>query len=136
VELPKGIVFDGFPRTLHQAEALNEILLHHGRNLDMVVYISLEEDVIVERLSKRMVCSLCGHNLPSGVTKCSECGGRPVRRQDDEPATIIKRVQTYLENTLPLISYYRNKGILLEIDGDQLIAAVASDIKEKLDGGK
>lgn len=132
----RGIVFDGFPRTLHQAEVLNEVLLHHGRNLDAVVYIELEEADIVDRLSRRRVCAQCGHNA-TGSEKCGICGGRAVRRPDDEPAVIIKRVQTFLENTLPLVGYYRNKGILLQINGDQSIAAVAKDIKAGLgDGAK
>jgi adenylate kinase len=128
----KGIVFDGFPRNLHQAEVLNELLIHHGRNLDKVIYISLEEDVIVKRLTQRKICSICGHNIIPGTHKCSECGGRPVRRQDDEPAVIIKRVQTFLENTLQLVNYYRNRGIMLEVDGNQSIIKVAKDIKEGL----
>ena len=130
IDKEQGIVFDGFPRTLHQAEMLNEILLHHNRVLDMVIYISLEEDVIVSRLSKRMVCSACGHNVQQGAAKCGDCGGKPIRRGDDEPAVIINRVQAYLENTLPLVTYYRNKNILLEIDGDKTVAKVAADIKE------
>ena len=128
----KGIVFDGFPRTLRQAEVLGEVLLHHGRNLDVVIYIDLDEKCIVNRLSKRRVCSICGHNVCNGSEQCHDCGGGAVRRVDDEPAVIIKRVQTFLENTLPLVNYYRNKGIILEIDGDQSIKAVASDIKVKL----
>jgi adenylate kinase len=128
----EGVVFDGFPRTLHQAGSIGEILLHHGRTLDIVIYLSLDEDVIVSRLSRRKVCSLCGHNIHKGAEKCSECGGRPITRHDDEPAVIIKRVQTFLENTLPLINYYRNQGIIIEVNGNQSIAAVAADIKEKL----
>lgn len=132
VDAKHGVVFDGFPRTLHQAEALGEILLHHGRNLDTVVYIALEEEVIVDRLSRRQVCSICGHNIHVGSEKCSDCGGRAVRRHDDEPAIIINRVQAYLENTLPLVNYYRNKGIIIEINGDQKVVDVAHDIKEHL----
>jgi adenylate kinase len=132
IEQNKGVVFDGFPRNLRQAEALGELLLHHGRNLDAAIYIQLEEAEIVKRLSARRVCSICGQNIHTGSTKCPDCGGRPVRRHDDEPAVIIKRVQTFLENTLPLISYYRNKGIVLEVAGDQSIVAVARDIKERL----
>lgn len=128
----RGIIFDGFPRTLHQAEVLNELLLHHSRTVDRVIYIALEEDAIVDRLTRRKICSICGQNIMPGVEKCPECGGRPVRRPDDEPAVVIKRVQTFLENTLPLINYYRNKDILVEIDGDQSIVAVAKDVKEKL----
>jgi len=127
-----GLVFDGFPRDLHQAETLNEVLLHHDRALDTVIYLALEEGEIVDRLSRRKVCSICGHNMHAGSTKCADCGGRPVRRPDDEPAVIIKRVQTFLENTLPLVGYYRNKGILLEINGNRSIADVAGDIKGRL----
>ena len=126
-----GIVFDGYPRNLHQAELLNEILLHHNRILDQVIYLSLDEAAVVERLTNRHVCSLCGHNTGDATT-CPLCGGTPTKRHDDEPAVIIRRVQTFLENTLPLINYYRNKGILLEIDGDQSIEAVAREVKEKL----
>lgn len=131
-EASEGIVFDGFPRTLHQAEALNEILMHHNRTLDRVIYISLDEDVIVNRLTQRKVCAICGHVVLPGADKCADCGGRAVRRSDDEPAIIINRVQTFLENTLPLVNYYRNKEILLEIDGNQSISAVAKEIKDKL----
>lgn len=132
LESGTGVVFDGFPRNLHQAEILNEILTHHNRILDKVIYIDLDEQVIVDRLSRRYICSICGHNILVGAKKCSVCGGRPVRRPDDEPAVIIRRVQTFLENTLPLISYYRNKSILIEVDGDQSIDSVALDIKEGL----
>ncbi len=126
-----GVVFDGYPRTLHQAELLNEILLRHDRVLDTVIYLSLEEAAVVERLTARRICSDCGHNIGEADI-CPVCGGKPTKRHDDEPAVIINRVQTFLENTLPLINYYRNKGILLEVNGDQSVKAVAEDIKEKL----
>jgi adenylate kinase len=132
LDIDEGIIFDGFPRTLHQAEALVELLLHHGRNLDVAIYIELEEEEIINRLSIRRICSTCGRNLQPGLNKCSECDGNAVRRPDDEPAVIIKRVQTFLENTLPLVNYYKNKGILLQIDGNQSIADVARDIKAGL----
>jgi adenylate kinase len=126
-----GVVFDGYPRTLHQAELLNEILLHHNRILDRVIYINLDEAAVVERLSVRRVCSLCGHNI-IGVDRCPACGGEPTRRHDDEPAVIMKRVQTFLENTLPLIDYYHKRGLLIQINGDQSISDVAKEIKGKL----
>ncbi len=128
----KVIVFDGVPRTLHQAEGINEVLSHHDRLIDAVIYISIEEDVIVDRLSKRRVCALCGKNIPEGAKKCIQCGGRAVQREDDYPAAIMRRVQTFLERTLPLVNYFQNKGILAEVNGDQSIATVATDIKEKL----
>lgn len=132
VPAEKMVIFDGFPRTMHQAEGVNEILSHHNRLIDAVIYIELEEEVVVERLSKRRVCVLCGVNIPAGAEKCVKCGGRAVQRDDDTPAAILRRVQTFLESTLPLVNYYRNKGILAEIEGDQSITAVAADIKEKL----
>lgn len=128
----KMIVFDGIPRTMHQAEGINEILSHHDRLIDAVIYIELDEDTIVDRLSQRHVCALCGINIPAGAKKCVTCGGRAIQREDDTPAAIMRRVQTFLERTLPLVNYYQNKGILAEVDGDQSIAAVAADIKEKL----
>jgi adenylate kinase len=128
----KVLVFDGVPRNMHQAESINEILSHHNRLIDAVIYIELEEETIVERLSRRRVCALCGINIPSGADKCVKCGGRSVQRDDDTPAAIIRRVQTFLERTLPLVNYYQNKGILTEVDGDQPILNVAADIKEKL----
>ncbi len=128
----KMVVFDGVPRTMHQAEGINEVLAHNNRLLDAVIYIELEEERIVERLSSRRVCSLCGKNIPIGAEKCVKCGGRPIQREDDTPAAIMRRVQTFLERTLPLVNYYQNKGILTEVNGDQSIADVAADIKEKL----
>ncbi len=132
IPIDRGIVFDGFPRTLHQAEKMYEILSHHNRNLDAVIYIQLEEDKIVDRLSRRKICSLCSKNIPVGALKCTECGGRPVVRDDDSLATIIKRVQTFLESTLPLVNYFTNKGILININGDQSISQVAKDISQGL----
>jgi adenylate kinase len=132
IEKSKSVVFDGYPRTLHQADLLDEILLHHGRVLDHVIYLTLDEAVVVNRLSVRKVCSICGHNVKSDEKKCSFCGGETVRRHDDSPAIIIHRVQTFLENTLPLANYYQNRGILLEINGDQSIDAVAHEIAERL----
>lgn len=128
----KTLVFDGVPRTMHQAEHLNEILSHHNRLIDAVIYIELDEGAIIDRLSRRRVCSICGANILNGQRKCLICGGRPIQREDDFPAAIMRRVQTFLERTLPLVNYYQNKGILAEINGDQQISDVAKDIKEKL----
>lgn len=128
----KGVVFDGFPRTIAQAEELNQIMLHNGRTLDAVINIYLEEEVIVKRLSKRHICANCGADIPAMAEKCLVCGGRAVRREDDTPATVINRIQTFLERTLPLVSYYKTRGILFDIDGDQPVEKVAQDINEKL----
>jgi adenylate kinase len=133
VDGTRGVIFDGFPRTIQQAEKLNQVLAHHGRTLDNVVYIALDEEEVVNRLSKRKVCAICGKDIPPSQEKCLADGGRAVRRPDDEPATIINRMQTYLDRTVPLIDYYKMKGILAEVNGDQTIENVTKDIKEKLD---
>ncbi len=127
-----GIVFDGFPRTLYQAERLSEIMVRNSRTVDAAIYLSLEEEEILARLSKRLVCAICGNNLPQDSKTCPKWGGRAVTRPDDQPITVIKRVQTFLEKTLPLVTYYRNRGILIEIDGNQKVVDVALDIKNKL----
>ncbi|MFA5197545.1 MAG: nucleoside monophosphate kinase [Patescibacteria group bacterium] len=127
-----GIVFDGFPRNLHQAEQLDEMLLHnHDRALDAVVYIYLDEKEVVKRLTIRKVCEKCNRPLYD-LSKCPDCGGKPVIRKDDNEATIINRMQVFLENTLPLVSYYKTREVLLEINGEQSIEGVARDIKEGL----
>ncbi len=133
VPAEKLVVFDGVPRTMHQAEGINEILAHHNRLIDVVIYIEVPEEVIVDRLSRRRVCSLCGINIPEGAEKCASCGGRSVLREDDHPAAIMRRVETFLDRTLPLTEYYKMKGIMAEVNGDQSIAEVAKNIKEMID---
>lgn len=128
-----GIVFDGFPRDLYQAQKLSQILLNHHRTLDAAVYINVPEEEVVRRLSSRIICSLCGINIPIGANKCAKCGGRPVRRGDDEPAVVINRMQVFLDNSMPLVSYYKNQGILIEVNGEQSIKKVNQDISERLD---
>ncbi len=127
----KSIIFDGFPRNLTQAKKLDEMLIHHSRSLDATVYIYLDEEEVVKRLTIRKVCANCGRPLYS-ETICPDCGGRPTIRKDDNEATVINRMQVFLERTLPLVSYYQSRGILLEINGKQSIEDVASDIKKGL----
>lgn len=129
----KGVVFDGFPRTIYQAEKLNVILISHNRTLDAAVYLELGEREIVKRLSGRMVCSKCGQPFSNNEKSCSRCGGSPVKRPDDEPTSIIKRIQTFLDKTMPIVSYYKDRGILIEIEGDQKVEKVTEDIVRKLD---
>lgn len=131
IDQDTSIICDGFPRNLVQAKRLDEILLHRGRILDAAIYIYLDESEVVKRLTNRIVCSKCGqpiYNLP----KCSLCGGKPTVRKDDNEATIINRMQVFLERTLPLVTYYEKKNILVEINGKQSVEGVAKDIKKGL----
>jgi len=134
-----GYVFDGFPRTLEQARALEEALEEQGQHIDKVVNIKVSEEELVNRLAGRWVCRKCQRpyhevNLPprqKGV--CDECGGELYQREDDTSEAVLRRIQVYAEQTVPLIQYYRQKGNLEEVDGgrsiedvrDSLLAAVA-----------
>ena len=126
-----SIIFDGFPRNLIQAKKLDEILLHYSRILDAAIYIYLEEAEVVNRLTKRKVCSKCGQPFSSEEV-CPNCGGKALKRDDDNEATIINRMQVFLERTLPLVTYYEKKNLLIQINGNQSVEDVAKDIKEGL----
>ncbi len=127
-----GYVLDGFPRTLPQAEALQQRL----PDTDDVRAISLEveDDVVVRRLSGRLTCSKCSHMFhvdfspPKSAGECDECGGELVRRSDDQPEVIQERLKVYRNQTEPLISYYEDLGLLRRIDGDQAPAKVFQDL--------
>jgi len=113
-----GFVLDGFPRTVAQAEALDEI-----GTLDVVISIDLAREDVVARLTARRVCEECGkiYNLsfrpPVDPTTCEECGGRLVQREDDREDVIRNRYDVYERQTAPLITFYRDRGLLVEIDG-------------------
>jgi len=134
----KGVVFDGFPRTVPQAEALGALLAEMGRHIDLVLYIRVAPDVLLKRLAGRWTCKDCGrvyHRLFSpeqveGV--CDACGGTLYQRADDTPETQKRRIDVFLEQTAPLEAYYRERGLLVEVDGEQDIDAVQGGIREAL----
>ena len=129
----KGAVLDGFPRTPAQAEALNKILAEMNAKVDLVPLISVPNDVLVERLSGRWM-SKSGrvyHALynPPKVKWVDDIDGTPLyQREDDKPETVQRRIDVYYEQTAPLIDYYRQAGLLVEIDGTQEIEKVTKDI--------
>lgn len=125
----KGFLLDGFPRTIPQAQALEEI-----SNVDKVIKIKIENDVAIERLSGRRTCKRCGAMyhiiyLPSkkeGI--CDRCGGELIIREDDKKEAILKRLEVYREETRPLIEYYGKKGLLAIIDGGRRKEEVTRDL--------
>jgi len=127
----KGYVFDGFPRTVNQAEALGEVV-----DLDLVIYIKIDQEEAVRRLSSRRVCSDCGKiyntifKKPNREGTCDECGGELYQRSDDSPKVIRERFDTFLEETAPLIEYYREKGLLEEVDGKRKPDEINREIRE------
>ncbi len=131
----KGYLFDGFPRTIDQAEALKEVV-----DLDLVLYIKIDSKEAVRRLAARRVCSDCGRIYNKNFKKpqqegvCDECGGELYQRDDDRPEVIRDRFETFLDETAPLIDYYSDMGLLVEIDGEQEPDAVYEEVKGSLAG--
>ena len=130
----RGAILDGFPRNVNQAKALDDALKRRGASVDLAIYLRVSEPVLVQRLSARWECGACKavyHELASpprtpGV--CDRCGGVLVQRPDDRPETVRRRLQVYFEQTLPLLEYYRERGVLVEVDGERSIPEVAADV--------
>ena len=133
-----GAILDGFPRTPAQAEALENMLHEFNGHVDLVPFITAEEDVLVDRLSARWTCRARGHifnakfNPEKERGKCDFDGSELYQRDDDKADTVKRRIDVYLEQTSPLISYYRDHGKLVEIDGMQPIEQVTEDLLEAL----
>lgn len=131
----KGFILDGFPRTTAQAEALDAELVSLGKEIDAAVAVSVDPEVIVERLTSRRTCRACGRitNVSEGDT-CATCGGELYQRDDDNEATVRNRLDVYARSTAPLIDYYGGKGVLHEIDGDRPVDEVWADVRSVLEG--
>lgn len=130
----KGFLLDGFPRTVAQADALEQTLHELGAKVDRVVNIYVDKELLFMRLTGRRVCSSCGATYhvefaPSETgDKCQLCSGNLIQRSDDSEATVGNRLDVYEAQTAPLIEYYRNKGTLVNIDGNRAVAEVTQDI--------
>jgi len=125
-----GVILDGFPRNLQQAEALDKALAQQAKAVDKVVYIKVSEEELLKRLSGRWICRQCQapyHTInspPKVWGKCDKCGGELYQRPDDTAQTVKKRLQVYFAQTAPLIDYYAQSGKLLEVDGEGSIDEV------------
>ena len=130
----EGFLFDGYPRTIAQAEAFDEMLKELNIKLDVVVNIDVKDEVIISRIINRRLCPSCGrgYNLVSLQPKiegvCDDCGTTLYQRKDDNEETIKSRLEVYNRQTKPLIEYYENQNLLLQIDGDGKISEVADKI--------
>ena len=119
-----GAILDGFPRTLPQAEALDRALAEEGRRIDVAPYIRVSEQTLLARLGGRWTCRQCGavyhqlFNAPKVDGVCDVCGGGLYQRPDDTPETHKRRIDVYMEQTRPVIDYYRQAGVLVEVDGE------------------
>jgi adenylate kinase len=133
-----GAILDGFPRTPAQADALENMLHEFNGHVDGVPFITADEDVLVERLSSRRTCRANGHifnekfNPPKEAGKCDLDGSELYQRDDDKPETVRRRIDVDLEQTSPLISYFRDHGKLVEINGMQTIEQVTESLLHAL----
>jgi adenylate kinase len=136
----RGFVLDGFPRTVAQAETLDDLLGRRDQELDAVLELAVDDDALVERISGRFACAQCGAGYhdrfrrPKADGACDVCGSREfVRREDDKPETVRARLKAYHAQTAPLLPYYRDKGLLAAVDGMAEIDDVSYEVFEKLE---
>lgn len=135
----KGFILDGFPRNLAQGEALHTMLDELGHHIDAAIFIDIDNEKLVERLTERVTCERCGqmYNLISSPPKteghCNQCGGNLVHREDDKEETIRNRLDVYDEKTTPLIGYYKKQNKVHTFDGSKNIDDIHKAICEHID---
>lgn len=135
-----GYILDGFPRTIPQAERLTEALKADGEELTAVLDIEVPDEVIVERMAGRRICPACGdsyhtkYHAPKVEGICDRCGSEVIQREDDKPATVLKRLEVYREQTEPIVGYYRERGKEERIDSSQPLEEVRKALDELLKG--
>jgi adenylate kinase len=140
VGLPReqGIVFDGVPRSQKQLEYLEEVIKEVGRKIDAVILITLSEKESLKRIAKRRVCEKCkavyilGKDKDASDKICRQCGGKVDVRIDDTPDGVRKRLNIFERETMPIVDFYKNRGMVLKINGDQTIEEVFEEIVKKL----
>ena len=129
-----GYVLDGFPRTIPQAEVLNDALTKMGDQIDYAIDVAVPDENIVNRMSGRRACVNCGatyhivHIPPRQENICDKCGSQLILRDDDKPETVLNRLKVYHEQTQPLIDYYTEKNVLKTVDGTRDMKEVFADI--------
>ncbi len=137
---PDAFVFDGFPRTVGQAEALEQMLAERRTGLTAVIWLEVPLAVIQDRVSRRLVCSVCGRTFSLGWqvgergAPCPVCGGALQNRHDDDPATLVRRLEQYREHTEPLLEFYERRQLLRRFDAQQPADKVFARIEAALMG--
>jgi len=131
-----GVILDGFPRTIAQADSLAKLLKDLGQTLDAVIYFEVSEPELLRRLTGRRVCRKCGHtyhlvsNPPKRAGICDECGGELYQRDDDSEATVRNRLQVYERQTAPLLDYYRQRNMLKTVAGEGPVETIRAAIRK------
>jgi adenylate kinase len=130
-----GSIFDGFPRTIGQAEALDRLLKDRGEAVDVVLFFAVPEAELLRRLTGRRVCRACGETFhvvsqpPKRAGVCDHCGGELYQREDDSEATVRRRLDVYARQTEPLLAFYESRGLLRRIDGEGPIDGIRAALK-------
>jgi adenylate kinase len=138
--LLRGVILDGFPRTLEQARALDLTLEEHlQRGIDLAIFLDVPDVALIERLDHRWQCSNCGaiygtgHSAPRKRGTCDRCGGQLSQRSDDRPDVVRNRLEEYFRKTEPVVDYYRARGVLQQVNGDQNVDDVTTEIVSKVE---
>lgn len=142
-DVAQGFILDGFPRTVRQAEALDEMLAEQKLHLDHVIELAVDDAALVERISGRFTCAKCGEGYHDSFKRpkrdgvCDACGGGEfTRRADDNAETVKARLEAYHRQTAPLLPYYQGKGTLRTVDGMAAMDEVARQLEAVIAGGK
>jgi adenylate kinase len=129
-----GFIMDGFPRTVPQAEALDEVMVEMGSRIERVIYLKVPVDELLRRLSGRLVCPKCQRTYPPGTLACEADGSELVQREDDRPEAVRPRIEIYLEKTVPVLDHYRGGGLVSEIDGRGTIEEISRQVLAAANG--
>ena len=130
----KGFIMDGFPRTVPQARALDSLMRELGKPLDRVIYLKVDTEELLRRLSGRLVCPRCQRTYPPATQSCEADGGGLVQREDDKAEAVKPRIEIYLEKTVPVLDHYREEGLVSEIDGRGTIEDISRQVLAAVDG--
>jgi adenylate kinase len=136
-----GCLFDGFPRTLHQAKVLDKALKEQGKSIDKAIYIEVPNEELVKRLSGRWLCRTCQtpyhiiNSPPKTPGKCDKCGGKLYQRSDDKEETVKDRLGVFFAQTVPILDYYKKQGKLIRVNGNLGMQGVAREIISALKAG-
>jgi len=133
-----GFILDGFPRSIEQAEGLDKILSEISKEINFVLNIDVSEDVLIDRMAFRRICKTCGEKFnlrfspPANEKVCDKCGGELYQRSDDSQENAVRRIETYKNETEPLINYYSERNLLHNIDGNNAIEKIFESILKTL----
>ena len=139
-DIKAGFLFDGYPRTIAQAQDLDLILKEIGLKIDAVINLNIEDDELIKRITGRRLCPTCGeifniyYKAPAKEGVCDKCGAKLIQRKDDNLESLTVRLEEYHKNTQPVIEYYEKAGLVANVDAKQGVDEVFGDIRKLLEG--